>query len=233
MEDYVIIPTYNERKNIALMLDKVTSMYPDLKILVVDDNSPDGTADVVRSYIAKFPQIELFSRTGKLGLGSAYTQSFEKLLKRSNNIRCIITLDADFSHDPVNIKKMRELIGQYDVVIGSRYTKGGGLVNWPLRRKILSRMGNFYARNVTRTKLGDMTSGFHCFRVEILRKYDFKKITTAGFAFLMEMKIIAYRMGAKIKEIPILVPNRQEGKSKLSNRIIYEGLVMPWRWWRF
>lgn len=232
MEDYVVIPTYNERGNIPKMLDKVTLFYPDLRVMVVDDNSPDGTADIIRSYAARFPLVELHSRPGKLGLGSAYIQAFQKILARSPHVRSIITMDADFSHDPDTIKDMRRLISEFDLIIGSRYTRGGSVVYWPLWRRILSRLGNFYARTVTGTPIRDMTAGFHCFSGKLLRRYDLARITSTGFAFLMEMKIIAYRMGARIKEVPIACEDRKEGKSKLSNRIIYEGLIMPWRFSR-
>ena len=229
MDDYIIIPTYNEHKNISLMLDLLTSMYPRTHIMVVDDNSPDGTAETVRDYSNRFPRIELYARPGKFGLGTAYTEAFGIILQRSN-VRSLTTLDADFSHDPINIGKMHELIDTYDLVIGSRYVKGGRIVYWPLWRRILSRLGNLYARTVTRTKLSDMTSGFQCFRAELLRRYNYQHITSTGFAFLMEMKIIAYRMGARIKEIPIALEDRKQGKSKLSNHIIYEGIILPWRW---
>lgn len=231
MEDYIIIPTYNERENIPVLLDQLITLYPTTHIMIVDDNSPDGTGDIIKDYARRFHLIELYGRPGKFGLGTAYIEAFNIILGRPQNIRSIITMDADFSHDPKVVEEMHRLIDMYDVIIGSRYMQGGHIAHWPLWRKILSRFGNFYARTITGTPIADMTSGFHCFRADILRRYHLKKITSAGFAFLIEIKIIGYRMGASIKETPIVLKDRKEGKTKLSNHIIYEAIILPWRWW--
>lgn len=227
-KNFIVIPTYNEVKNISVILDKVLSLYPETNIFVVDDNSPDGTAAVIVDYCARYPNIELYSRPGKLGLASAYIEAFKKILALHGDARSVITMDADFAHDPAVVRKMLRLMDEYDVVIGSRYVSGGSIGYWPLWRRILSRSGNFYARVVTGAPFRDMTSGFHCFRADLLRKYDMDAIHSAGFAFLMEMKIIANELGARAIEIPIILGDRKEGKSKLSKHIIYEGLIVPW-----
>ncbi len=229
MKDFIIIPTYNEAKNIAVILDKILRQYPRVNILIVDDNSPDGTAGIVRGYMARYPNIVMYSRPKKLGLASAYVEGIRKVLREHPDVRTVTTIDADFSHDPAVIDEMYRQIGHFDLVIGSRYAPGGSIEHWSLWRRILSRLGNFYARNITNTPLRDMTSGFHCFRADLLRRYEAETIRSTGFAFLMEMKIIAHRLGARITEIPIRLGDRKDGKSKMSNRIIVEGLLLPWK----
>lgn len=228
-KDFIIIPTYNEVKNIGVILDKVLSLYPEVNIFVVDDNSPDGTAGIIEAYSKRYPNVELHSRPGKLGLASAYIGAFKEILSREGDVRAVITMDADFAHDPAVVRQMLQLIDEYEVVIGSRYVAGGSIGYWSLWRRILSRLGNFYARTITESRFRDMTSGFHCFRADMLRKYDLDGIHSAGFAFLMEMKIIAGNLGARSIEIPIVLGDRKEGKSKLSQHIIYEGLIVPWK----
>lgn len=229
MKDFVIIPTYNEAGNIAVTLDKILSLYPEINVLVIDDNSPDGTADVVRGYSAGRSNIELYSRPRKLGLASAYIGGMRKILNEYPATRAIITFDADLAHDPAVIGTMLRLIEHYDLITGSRYVPGGSIAHWQLWRRMLSRLGNLYARTVTGTPIMDMTSGFHCFRAELLRQYDFERIFSTGFAFLMEIKIIAHRLGARIREVPIRLGDRKDGKSKMSNHIIYEGVILPWK----
>lgn len=164
-----------------------------------------------------------------MGLASAYTQTVQKILAPENDARAIITMDADLSHNPGEIKKMLAELSNYDLVLGSRYVPGGKIVNWPLSRKMLSRYGNTYARLITGIPVKDLTSGFQCFKAELLKKYDFGKIQSTGYAFLIEIKAMAVALGAKIKEVPITFTERAHGKSKLSNRIIYEGIIEPWR----
>ncbi len=228
MKNFVIIPTYNEVNNIVPVLDNVLSLYPDIRIVVVDDSSPDGTAGVVERYMRYHSNIELLSRPQKLGLASAYIGAMKHILGAHHDVKSIITFDADFAHDPVVIGRMLDLMDHYDLVIGSRYVSGGRIPYWNWWRRILSRLGNFYARVITRSPFKDMTSGFHCFHADLLRTYDMDEIYSAGFAFLMEMKIIAHGLGARTVEIPIVLGDRKEGKSKLSKHIIYEGLLVPW-----
>lgn len=228
MKDFIVIPTYNERENINPLIRKIFSLYPEIYIVVVDDNSPDKTADAVRTLQREFKQLLLRERSGKLGLASAYMQTFHWILETYDDARAIITMDADLSHDPIVVKTMLEKIHDYDLVIGSRYTKGGGVENWELHRQILSRGGNFYARVISGLPIRDLTAGFLCFRASLLRHERFKSINANGFAFLMELKMFAHSLDARITEVPIIFKNRVEGVSKISNHIIYEGLIVPW-----
>lgn len=225
----IITPTYNERGNIKILIEKIFALYPAIHVLVVDDNSPDGTALLAKELMLKYPNLHLKERSGKLGLASAYLQSMKSVLEEFPDIRSIITMDADLSHDPIAIKTMLEEIKNYDLVIGSRYIKGGGIPDWELRRRLLSRLGNLYARIVTRSRINDLTGGFNCYRSELLKRYDLDRVKATGYGFQIEMKIIAERLGARIKEMPIIFSRREEGQSKISNNIIYEGLILPWR----
>jgi dolichol-phosphate mannosyltransferase len=229
MKDIIITPTYNERNNVRALIDKIFSLYPTIHILVVDDNSPDGTAKVVMELQSKYPNLYLKQRPGKLGLSSAYLEAFTYVMNEHPDARAIITMDADMSHDPAVIATMLKEIETHDLVLGSRYIKNGGVKNWELWRRILSRGGNLYARLVTMSTIHDMTTGFHCFRADLLSHYNINKIKATGFAFLIEMKIIAEHLDAKIKEVPIIFPGRVDGQSKLSNHIVKEGLLVPWR----
>lgn len=228
MKTFVITPTYNERNNISVLVTTLFSLYPDIHVLVVDDNSPDGTADVVKALQEKFSNLHLRSRPGKLGLSSAYLESFAYILEHHPDTEAIITMDADLSHDPITIKDMLREIETHDMIIGSRYIPGGNVENWEIRRQILSRSGNLYARFVSGIPIMDLTAGFHCIRTSLLRNERFSNITANGFAYQMELKMFAYSTGARILEIPITFKNRVDGQSKISNHIIYEGLIVPW-----
>lgn len=228
--DIIITPTYNERNNIRTLVEKIFSLYPTIHILVVDDNSPDGTAEVVKNLQSKYPNLHLKQRPSKLGLASAYLESFKEVLEKFHDVRNIITMDADLSHDPEVIKEMLKEMEKYDLVIGSRYVKGGGLSNWELKRRLLSKFGNIYVYLVTGTNIRDLTAGFNSYSAELLRLYKLDSVKATGFSFQMEMKIIAEReLKAKIKEVPIIFTRRTSGESKISNRIVYEGLIFPWR----
>lgn len=227
--DFVITPTYNERNNIRVLIEKIFTLYPSIHILVVDDNSPDKTTEVVKDLQLKYPNLHLKQRSGKLGLASAYLESFRDILREYSEVQSIITIDADLSHDPSVISTMLKEIKIYDLVIGSRYIKGGSLKNWELWRRTLSRGGNLYARIITQSNIRDLTAGFNCYRAELLKRYDLDTIKSVGFGFQIEMKIIARNLGAAIKEVPIVFMGRAEGESKISNHIIHEGLIVPWR----
>ncbi len=228
MKTTIILPTYNEAGNITSIIERILSVVPEVTILVADDNSPDGTADVVRSLTQKHKQVELFFRGKKEGLGRAYLSAFRHVLQRSD-VEFIVTMDADHSHDPEYLPAMLECAKTHDVVVGSRYCHGGGTQGWEFWRVVLSRFGNLYARFVTRTPVNDMTAGFIVLRASFLRSSPLERIELSGYAFLMELKYLLWRRGARMAEVPIIFKNRREGESKITNHIIREGLIAPWR----
>lgn len=229
MRDYLIIPTYNERGNIANLLERVFALYPALHVLVVDDGSPDGTGALVKELQQKYPNLELKERSGKLGLASAYLGAMKEVLATHQDLHAIVSMDADFSHDPAAIKELLAGLASADLVVGSRYIPGGAIPDWSLYRRALSWGGNLYARLVTLSKVHDLTGGFNCYSAALLRQYDLENMGASGYGFQIEMKIVARNLGARIREIPIIFRDRTEGVSKISNRIIYEGLILPWR----
>lgn len=227
--DFIITPTYNERNNVRALIEKIFALYPALHVLVVDDCSPDGTADVVKELRLQYPNLHLKQRAGKLGLASAYLESMKEILAVRPNLRAIITMDADLAHDPAALEVLLSGLETYDLVIGSRYVWGGSIQDWEWHRHLLSWAGNLYARIVTRSHIHDLTGGFNAYRASLLRRYDLDAITAKGYGFQIEMKISAKHLGASIHEIPITFSNRTEGQSKLSYNIIYEGLLLSWR----
>jgi dolichol-phosphate mannosyltransferase len=228
MRVLIVVPTYNEADNIRLLLPRILAAVPRARLLVVDDNSPDGTAAVVRELQHHNCQIELRERSRKLGLGSAYAEIFLQLV-RSSDVDVVCTMDADFSHDPAVLPTFLEEIHDFDVVIGSRYVAGGRVEGWSLWRRVLSRGGNLYARLVSGVPARDLTSGFTCFRRTVLDRIPLVTLHSSGYAHLMEMKGLAHHAGARIKEVPICFTERRYGSSKISWAIIREGLVAPWR----
>lgn len=233
MRALIIIPTYNEKENIKQIVEKINQAISRDKvdILVVDDNSPDGTFKVVENLMKSHKNLFLKKRNGKLGLASAYLEVINHYIHiDKGKYQIIITIDADLSHNPKYIKQMLYEIkhNNFDIVIGSRYLKGGGIKNWPLSRLFLSFMGNFYVRSILRTRIKDMTSGFIALRVASLFIFDFEAFKLQGYAFLSELKYIFKFYGLKIKEIPITFINRRAGASKISNNIIFEGIIAPW-----
>ncbi|MEO0246680.1 MAG: polyprenol monophosphomannose synthase [candidate division WOR-3 bacterium] len=220
----VIIPTYNERDNIKEIIQAVLSKGNNIEILVVDDNSPDGTSEVVKEIKSDNPRVHLIERPSKLGLGTAYVEGFKFALK--NNYDLIIEMDADFSHNPDDLPRLIAESENADLVIGSRYTNGISVVNWPLQRLLLSYFANLYARIVTGVPVRDLTAGFKCFKREVLEKIDLGRIHSDGYAFQIEMNFYAYELGFKIKEIPIIFIERRSGVSKMSNRIIKEAFFL-------
>ena len=228
MRDVVIIPTYNERENIGKLLKIIFNVLPLIHVLVVDDNSPDNTAEIVKKAKEKMPNLELLLRPGKEGLGKAYVAAFKKVLTDSD-IRCIYTMDADFSHSPQFLLKIFQEIEKFDVIIGSRYIKGGGIRGWPFWRKALSRLANLYAQIFLALPVKDCTSGFLCIKTSFLRKINLEEIRASGFAFLVELKYSLRKKGARFKEIPIIVENRKEGKSKITTGIVLEGIFTSLR----
>ena len=229
MHDLVIIPTYNERKNIKYIISRLRGLYPELHILVVDDSSPDGTGKVVKSLQDKDEKISLLERQKKNGLGEAYKDALSKV-RSDGNLRYIFTMDADGSHDPVYIKEMRRRLADNDLVVASRYTKGGGVENWEFWRKLLSWGGNMYSRIVTGSNISDLTAGFIGVRRELVERIDFDKLHSSGYAYQIEFKIYCVnKLKAKVCEMPIIFKSRRGGESKMSNQIIHEGFITPIR----
>ena len=232
MKPLVIIPTYNERENIGELLDSVLRYLPRTDVLVVDDGSPDGTAEIVTERGVGDDRVKLLSRGAKEGLGPAYIAGFQWALDRDYAL--IIGMDADFSHDPSYLPSFVEQSRNYDVVIGSRYVHGGATPDWKLSRRIISRVGNTVARTVLGLKVRDCTTGYKCYRREALAKIDLDTIEVVGYGFLIETTYQCYLNGARIKEIPIVFIDRREGKSKMTSTIVSEalGYVFRRRWQR-
>lgn len=222
----LIIPTYNEHDNIPVLVNRIRKAAGGEPILFVDDNSPDGTADVIRGMQASDPNIHLLPRPGKGGYGSACRDGIKKVL-RENLADYVIQSDADLSHPPELLPRMIELLKTNPVVIGSRYVEGGGAQNWDIRRRALSFGANLYARSFTGVPVHDMTAGFVGYRTEMLRKIDLDCIQSEGYAFLMEMKFNLHRKGARFCEFPIIFYEREAGKSKFSRKILFEGMRFP------
>jgi dolichol-phosphate mannosyltransferase len=230
----VLIPTYNEKENISAIINAVLAFESNYHILVIDDGSPDGTADIVRSIIAENEgRVFIECRAGKLGLGTAYIHGFKWALK--NNYDYIIEMDADFSHDPKDLDRLCAAIDAgADVAVGSRYVKGGSTENWPLDRKIYSQGGSAYTRIITGMPVKDPTAGFVCYRNIVLSSMNLENIKFIGYAFQIEMKFASWRLGFKIKEVPIKFIDRKIGVSKMSKGIIKEAVLgvfnMQWQY---
>jgi dolichol-phosphate mannosyltransferase len=227
MRTLIIIPTYNERENIGKIIPLVLEQSPNLEVLVVDDNSPDGTGMIVEEMIKTNRRVKLIQREKKNGLGTAYLAGFQYALE--NGYDYIFEMDSDFSHDPGYIPDFLGAIQEADLVLGSRYIKGVNVVNWPISRLILSYYANVYARWVTGLPVRDSTGGFKCFKREVLEKIGLNRIRSNGYAFQIEMSFRAWKKGFKIKEIPIIFVDRREGESKMSKKIIREAIWMVWK----
>jgi dolichol-phosphate mannosyltransferase len=231
-DSLVIIPTYNEKENIAKIIRKVFSLAFAFELLIIDDGSPDGTAEIVKSLQKEFPnQLHLEQRSGKLGLGTAYIHGFKWAL--SKNYEYIFEMDADFSHNPEDLIRLREAClpaDQYnparaDVAIGSRYVKGVNVVNWPMGRVLMSYFASMYVRWVTRIDIKDATAGFKCYRRVVLETIPMDKIKFVGYAFQIEMKFTAIKYGFNVIEVPIIFTDRTEGTSKMSTKIFREAFL--------
>jgi len=222
----LIIPTYNERGNIASLVSRIRRAVGDEPIFFVDDNSPDGTADEIRRLQQQDANIHLLARPGKGGYGSACRDAMKKILAE-NLAPYVIQSDADLSHPPELLPRMLELLKTCPVVIGSRYVSGGGAKNWGLPRRTLSFGANLYARLFTGVPAHDMTAGFVGYRAEVLRQINLDEIRSEGYAFLMEMKFTLHRSGATFCEFPIIFSERESGKSKFSRKILFEGMRFP------
>ncbi len=227
MRSIVCIPTYNERENIIRMIDAVHALVPDTHILVIDDGSPDGTSQLVAERRAVDERVHLITRSGKLGLGTAYCAGFTYALEHGFDV--ILQMDADFSHDPKDLLRLLDEIQSHDLVIGSRYIQGVNVINWPMSRLLLSWFANLYTRIITGMPVADATGGFKCFRSDVLRKIDLTKIRSNGYAFQIEMNYKAWRSGARVHEIPIIFMDRVHGVSKMSKNIVYEAAFLVWK----
>ncbi|HQY20383.1 MAG TPA: polyprenol monophosphomannose synthase [Ignavibacteria bacterium] len=225
----VIIPTYNEADNILKIIPLIlenSDQDNEYNILVVDDNSPDGTAKLVEDLNNN--HVNILKREKKLGLGTAYVAGFRYAIKEKYD--CVFEMDADFSHDPKYLKGFIEKIDEgYDLVIGSRYIDGISVLNWPLRRLILSYLASVYTRAVTGLKVMDTTAGFMCYKVDSLKQIDLDNVRSNGYSFQIEMKFKMYKKGFKIIEVPILFIDRREGESKMSRKVVYEAYFMVWK----
>ena len=228
MKGIVVIPTYNEAQNIELLIDKILFQgIRSLDILVVDDNSPDGTADIVARIADCEPNVFLLKRPAKAGLGTAYVAGFKYALEHHYDF--VFEMDADFSHDPDEIPNFIDALKECDLVIGSRYKAGVNVINWPLSRLILSVGANKYSQIITGLPIKDCTGGFKCFRREVLEAINLDKIASDGYSFQIEMNFKAWKKGFKICEIPIVFADREAGSSKMSKKIIREAIWMVWK----
>lgn len=226
----VIIPTYNEAKNIQKMIPALIGLSSvQVDVLVVDDGSPDGTADVVRHMQHEYDgRIHLVERPGKLGLGTAYVAGFRYALERQYTYIC--EMDADFSHDPKDVPRLVKMVrsGEADLAIGSRYNEGISIINWPLSRLILSYSANVYARTITGMNVYDTTAGFKCFHRKVLEAFDLSRIKSNGYSFQIEMHYRAFKKGFRIREVSVIFRERVEGVSKMSKAIVWEAIWMVW-----
>jgi dolichol-phosphate mannosyltransferase len=226
----IVVPTYNERQNIEALISTLLEAGPEIHVLVVDDNSPDGTAGYVEAIASNNPRVRLIKRPGKMGLGSAYITGFRDALEHGTEI--VIQMDADFSHDPRYIPDFLMAIEQSDLVVGSRYVNGVNVVNWPIARLLLSYFANVYSRVITGLPVHDATSGFKCFRRKVLESINLDAIISDGYCFQIEMTFRSWRKGFRITEIPIVFVERHSGTSKMSKHIIWEAIWKVW-WFRF
>jgi dolichol-phosphate mannosyltransferase len=223
----VILPTYNERENLPQIVPQILAAAPEIDVLVVDDNSPDGTGQAADELAAKEPRVRVLHRQSKDGLGRAYLAGFAEALARGYGR--ILEMDCDFSHSPERLPHLLAASREADLVLGSRYVEGGGTVNWGLGRRALSRGGSFYARTILGLPVRDLTGGFKCFRREVLEAIDLKSVRSTGYAFQIELTYRALKRGFKVREVPIVFADRRVGKSKMSRRIVLEALWMVWK----
>lgn len=228
LKSLVIIPTFNESENITQVIRMIFGQdMAELEVLVVDDNSPDGTAEIVKTLQQDNPHLHLLTRPQKLGLGTAYVAGFRFALE--NGYDRVIEMDADLSHDPKEIPNLLKASEKYDLVLGSRYVKGVNVINWPLSRLLLSMGASLYTRLITGIPVKDCTAGFKCFHRQVLEAIDLSQIESDGYAFQIEMNFKAWKKGFRIGEIPIIFIDRRAGLSKMSKRIVREAIWMVWK----
>jgi len=218
----LIIPTYNEIDNIENMINKVFNLYPEISLLIIDDGSPDGTKEVVKHLQETFPNLKLIERSGKLGLGTAYSKGFGYAIKEDFDF--VVQMDCDFSHDPKEIRTLLAECQSHDLIIGSRYIDGIRIINWSFRRLLLSYLASIYIRVVTGIPVFDTTGGYKCMRTSFLKKLNLDELKSNGYIFQLEINYKAYSLGKKIKEVPIIFYERTVGVSKMDGNIIFEAL---------
>jgi dolichol-phosphate mannosyltransferase len=223
----VVIPTYNERDNLGRLVRQILSQDPSIHLLVVDDNSPDGTGALADQLAADTDRVSVLHRAGKLGLGSAYREGFRLALDMGADF--VVQMDADFSHDPTILPVFFERLATCDLVIGSRYLNGVSVVNWPLRRLMLSYFASVYTRVITGLTISDCTSGFKCFRRSVLEAIDLGRVRSDGYSFQIEMNFRCVELGFRVTEVPIIFIDRHAGSSKMSKRIVREAVLMVWK----
>ena len=224
MNTLIISPTYNEKKNISELINRISQLPLEVDLLIVDDNSPDGTADIVKDIMIQNKNTHILEREDKLGLGTAYCEGFRWALEKGYDL--IVQIDADLSHNPEDILRMVEMSKSYDLVIGSRYIGGVNVINWPMRRLLLSYCANLYAKFLIRFPIKDSTGGFKCFHRKVLESIDLKTINSQGYSFQIEMNFLAWVKGFKIQEIPIVFTDRTVGESKMNRGIVIEAIWM-------
>ena len=223
----VVVPTFNERDNLPILVQGLMAQ-PNVSMMIVDDSSPDGTGDLADTIARQHPgRIEVMHRTARPGLGRSYIDGIKKGLQQRFDVIC--QMDADLSHDPRHLPALVAGVDRADIVIGSRYVEGGDIVNWPLRRRLLSRFANYYIRTVTRLNVRDCTSGYRCWRRDALARLALDDFISDGYSFLVEMLYVASRQGCRIAEVPITFVERRQGESKLSRAVLAESAITPWR----
>ncbi|UFS70877.1 polyprenol monophosphomannose synthase [Geomonas sp. RF6] len=227
MKPVVVIPTYNERDNLERLARQILALDERVHLLIVDDNSPDGTGELADALARESARVRVLHRSGKLGLGSAYREGFRVALDWGADV--VVEMDADFSHDPAVLPLFFEKMAEYDLVIGSRYLNGVSVVNWPLRRLMLSYFASVYTRAITGLSISDCTSGFKCFSRKVLESIDLSRVRSDGYSFQIEMNYRCVERGFKVGEVPIIFIDRHAGTSKMSKRIVREAVLMVWK----
>ena len=227
MTTIVISPTYNECKNVQSLIELILGKYPEFHLLIVDDSSPDGTANKVKELQEDYPNLHLEERPTKDGLGTAYIYGFKWAIEREYDR--IVQMDADLSHDPNDVPRLVNLLDEHDLIVGSRYVEGVSVVNWPIRRLMLSYGANLYSRVITGMPIKDSTGGFKAWRREVLEELDLNAVRSQGYSFQIEMNFRTWCKGFRIKEVPIIFVDRTIGESKMSKNIVYEAIFMVWR----
>jgi len=226
-QSLIIVPTYNEAENIGRIIPEILVQDPSFHVLVVDDGSPDGTGAIVKRLQAGNPRVHLIERPGKHGLGTAYVAGFKYALQ--NGFDFVFEMDADFSHDPKDLRVLLAKAQECDLVIGSRYVSGVNVVNWPMRRLLLSYCANIYTRLITGIPVKDATAGFKCYRREVLATMSLDAIRSNGYSFQIETNFLAWKNGFRLAEVPIIFVDRRAGKSKMSKSIVREAALMVWK----